>query len=511
MAADVIAFLGQIAANDAVMASSKATFDRRWDDWKFQEALANKELDQMDSQIAAAELRVAIAEKELENHLLQIENAKAVDEFMRTKYTNQELYQWQVGQISGVYFQSYKLAYDLAKRAERCFRFELGVQDSSYISFGYWDSLKKGLLAGEKLQYDLRRLDAAYLEGNRREFELTKHISLLLRDPLALVKLRETGRCFFSLPEEIFDLDYPGHYFRRIKSVSITLPCVAGPYTTISCTLRLLKNSIRINTADGADPDDGYAHNVDQDGLPVDDERFIENNIPVKAIAASNAQNDSGVFELNFRDERYLPFEGAGVISEWQLELFNDSRSDSDFGKGYRQFDYSTIADAVLHIKYTAREDAGPFKGKAIDHLRDHFEKDGETPGLRLLDLRREFPTQWQRFLHPANNGPHVFELEMSQNLFPIRDRGKTLKVNTVWAFVRCDGDSVDQISATTPPITIPLATADTYGDLHFGQVPIDVEMEPADAPVIWNLTLTASDIGKVKDVVLVLGYGWEE
>ena len=162
------------------------------------------------SQIAAAELRIAIAEKELENHVLQIENAKATDAFMRSKYTNQELYQWQVGQISGVYFQSYKLAYDLAKRAERCFRFELGLQDSSYINFGYWDSLKKGLLSGEKLQYDLRRLETAYLEQNRREFELTKHISLALLDPLALVKLRETGRCFFRLPEEIFDLDYPG-------------------------------------------------------------------------------------------------------------------------------------------------------------------------------------------------------------------------------------------------------------------------------------------------------------
>ena len=50
--------------------------------------------------------------------------------------------------------------------------------------------------------------------------------------------------------EELFDLDYPGHYFRRIKSVSLTLPCVAGPYTNISCTMRLLKNSLRINTGD---------------------------------------------------------------------------------------------------------------------------------------------------------------------------------------------------------------------------------------------------------------------
>jgi hypothetical protein len=39
------------------------------------------------------------------------------------------------------------------------------------------------------------------------------------------------------------------------------------------------------------------------------------------SIAASTA-HDSGVFELNFRDERYLPFEGAGAInSTWTLDL----------------------------------------------------------------------------------------------------------------------------------------------------------------------------------------------
>src|SRR5687768_9344653 len=105
---------------------------------------------------------------------------------MRSKYTNLELYQWQIGQISGVYFQSYRLAFDLAKRAERCFRFELGLAGSSYISFGYWDSLKKGLLSGEKLQMDLRRLEIAYLDQNRREFELTKNVSLALVDSPAL-------------------------------------------------------------------------------------------------------------------------------------------------------------------------------------------------------------------------------------------------------------------------------------------------------------------------------------
>lgn len=105
---------------------------------------------------------------------------------------------WQTGHISGLYFQSFRLAHDLAKRAERCLRFELGLTDSSYVGSGQWDSVKKGLLAGEKLQYDLRRLETAYLELGRRELELTKHVSLVRLDPRALVLLRETGRCFHA-------------------------------------------------------------------------------------------------------------------------------------------------------------------------------------------------------------------------------------------------------------------------------------------------------------------------
>jgi hypothetical protein len=512
VAGDVIALLGQIAANDSIMASSKASFDRRLDDWKLQERLAEKELDQIDKQISAAELRVAIAEKELENHQIQIDNAKAIDNFMRSKYTNLELYQWQVGEISNVYFQSYKLAYDLAKRAERCFRLELGLQDSSYINFGYWDSLKKGLLSGEKLQYDLRRLETAYLDQNRREFELTKHISLALLDPLALIRLRETGRCFFHVPEEIFDLDYPGHFFRRIKSVSLTLPCVTGPYTTLSCTLRLLKSEIRITS----DIPHVYAHNSDGD-LPADDPRFIENNIPVKAIAASSAQNDSGLFELNFRDDRYLPFEGAGAISAWTLELFTDP-SQADFGRRLRQFDYSTISDAVMHVKYTAREDAGPFKSKAIDNLHTYFSQNGNTtPTLRLLDLKQEFPSQWHRFVNPANpTGPNTFEFEMSPSLFQLKDMDQALKINTIWFLARCKNAQAYEIMLTLPeagPWTFSLPEVNQYGGLHVGQKDaLELLVVPTDPPVLWQLKMTPPlganlQDNEVENLIMVLGY----
>jgi hypothetical protein len=499
-----------------------ATYQRREDEWDFQVECAEKELEQVDASIAGAEIRVALSERELDNQRKLIEDAKAVAEFMKEKYTNEELYQWQITQISGVYFQSYKLAYDLAKRAERCFRFELGLAASDYIKFGYWDSLRKGLLAGEHLQYDLRRLESAYIEENRREFELTKHVSLAMLDPLALIKLRETGRCFFDLPEELFDHDFPGHYFRRIKSVSITVPSVIGPYTTLACTLRLLKNSVRVNTLDG---DAGYARNVDEDGAPADDERFVENHTPRKAIAISSANSDSGLFELNFKDDRYLPFEGAGVISSWALELFNDQESE-DFGKALRQFDYSAISDVVVHVKYTAREDAGPFKAGAIAHLREYFEADGGRRALRILDLRNDFGGAWRRFVNPAAPADgNVFELEASPALFYQRDAGKTLKVNAVSVIARGsdDGDYQATFEPPFPAGALALAKRDDVGGLHVGELDVsavDVTIAPSGPPATWrlrvqrpgggNLALDASGEAEVSDLFLILAYEWE-
>jgi len=46
--------------------------------------------------------------------------------------------------------------------------------------------------------------------------------------------------------------------------------------------------------------------------IDVPDDAFIKLPIGTTAIVTSTAQNDSGMFELNLKDERYLPFEGAG-------------------------------------------------------------------------------------------------------------------------------------------------------------------------------------------------------
>ncbi|HYI11053.1 MAG TPA: neuraminidase-like domain-containing protein [Thermoanaerobaculia bacterium] len=467
-----------ILEKSAGMASIIAGHQRRADEWQNSVALANKELEQLEKQLASAELRKAIAEKELQNHDLQIENSKAVDAFMRDKYTNQELYQWMSGQISQTFFQTYKLAYDVAKRAERCYRYEIGVQDSGFIQFGYWDSLKSGLMSGEKLQLDLRRLENAYLDQNRRELECTKHVSLAMINPRALLTLKETGVCFVDLPEELFDFDYPGHYFRRIKTVSISVPCVAGPHTTITCTLRLLKNSVRINTS--LVPQ--YEHNHDE-GVLTDDDRFRESHVRAKAIATSSGQNDSGMFELSFRDERYLPFEGAGAISTWQVELTQEP--------ALRQFSYDSISDVILHVKYTAREDAGQFRNAAVAYMKTVLDDAaGRMPLRRLFDLQREFPTEWYAFLHPTGTPDKILHLNVRKQHFPYFAQDGDIEITAVMLFVR--SDSTEALVATldppTSPASINLTTTGSADELHIGSKTSLAETLDETQP--WQLRL---------------------
>ena len=76
---------------------------------------------------ASATIREEIAQAELVNHDKQIENAQKIDEYLKDKFTNQELYSWMQGQLAAQYFQAYKLAYDVAKKAEQAFRHELGL------------------------------------------------------------------------------------------------------------------------------------------------------------------------------------------------------------------------------------------------------------------------------------------------------------------------------------------------------------------------------------------------
>jgi hypothetical protein len=419
------AFLNRGAAilsKGGSMAATMGSHWRRKNDWDLQAGIAQRELAQYDRQIAGAVIRQQIAEKELKNHDLATRNAAEVDDFMKAKFSNRDLYDWMTGQLSTLYFQTYQIAYDAAKKAERAFAYELGLSKADFIQFGYWDNLKKGLLAGDNLAYDLKRMDMSYIDQDRREYEITRSVSLVQLDPVALIQLKEGGECFFGLPEVIFDLDFPGHYFRRIKSVSLTIPCVVGPYTSLSTTLSLLKSSVRTspNTLSNA-----Y-------GRRDNDPRFADSYAQAQSIVTSSAVNDSGTFEA--RDDRYVPFERAGVISSWRLQLPPH---------GMTPFDVSTISDVVLHVRYTARDAGEPLRSLATAEVQkktlDAISRaEGATGLARMFSLRHEFPNEWYRGslgALPASDPPaRQMELTLGIERFPF-----LFSTATSLTFIRAD------------------------------------------------------------------------
>jgi hypothetical protein len=471
-------------------------YQRRALDWLQQAQQAAGEVEQIGKQILGAGIRLAIANQEVANHDLQIEHAKEIDAVMRDKYTNADLYDWMIGQLSAVYLASYQLAYDAAKRAERAYRFELGLRDSNFVQFGYWDNLKKGLLAGEQLQQDLNRLEAAYFDQNKREYELTKHVSLLSLDPMALLRLKMTGRCEVSLPEALFDVDQPAGYLRRLKSVAVSIPSILGTYTTVSCKLTLVKSSVRTTntTFNGA-----Y-------GRSADDPRFVDEFGAIQSVVTSGAQMDAGLFEANLRDERYLPFEGRGAISTWQLELPDR----------FRQFDYETITDVVLHVRYTARDGGEGLARLAVKELESALTAIGGSEYVlsRFFSLRHEFPTAWQRFMNvPDAQADHELTVDLTADRFPFIFQGAEVKIGEALILLklrRPEGyrnyTKNDALPVTLAPpagtaVQWTLAPTSLLGRLPYKRDQLASAVTVLGQPQAgtkWKLTVDSADIKKI-------------
>lgn len=416
-----------MAAN---MASILGGHQRRGQDWGLQQKLASCDIESIGRQIAGAELKAAIARQEIEIAKRNIKNNESVDTFMTGKFTNKELYRWMAGRLSGLYFQTYQMALDLAKMAQKSLQFELGYEESQvgYITSVYWDSLRKGLLSGEALQVDLDRMEKAHLEKNRRRFEISKTISLAELDPLALLELRDKRVCEFSIGEEQFDFDFPGHFCRQIKSISLTLPAVVGPYKNLNATLTQLSHKTLIEAAK-----EGLDHLLDPSKpQPLSVRANWRMN---EQVALSRSVNDSGLFQLNFQDERYLPFEGTGAVSTWRLELNGQPSA----------YDVATLTDVIIKLDYTALQGGDVFAAD-VKKLLKKREKSSENPlvGATLLNLSREFSAEWNAFLANPSQG---ISFKVTRDLF--ESLGKANRIGSVFIVYRLSKQGIASIGDT--------------------------------------------------------------
>jgi hypothetical protein len=406
IAAEVLNTISTWQTDQAGMAARTGSHQRRADDWTLQANLAARELSSTGRQIIASLIAEQVARHEYETVKAQVQQAQDVLTFLLSKkVTTAVFYSWMQSDLSGLYYQYYRFAYDTARQAEQTMKAELlrpELDSTQFIQFNYWDTGHQGLLSGEALYLDIKRLEMAYHDNNKRELELTRHVSLRQLDPLALLTLRITGSCTVTVPEWLYDRDCPGHYMRRIKTVGVSVPSVVGPYTSINCTLSLLSSSVRTSPllAGGV-----YARDASQD-----DDRFTDYFGSADTIVTSGGTYDSGMFETSLTDDRFLPFEGAGAISTWTVSLPAELPA----------FDYTTISDVILHIRYTARQAGDPLGSQATKELVTMMDTAGSSSQALLFCLRYDFPTQWAAFV----NGGGDFAVTLEKQFFPYAVQG---------------------------------------------------------------------------------------
>ena len=194
-----------------------------------------------------------------------------------------------------------------------------------------------------------------------------------------------------------------------------------GPYTGVHCRLTLLSSTTRIPIRGSGPPSVRIAavsgrRRCDYEYCP-DDPRIVSSTAR-EAIATSSGQNDSGLFELNFRDERYLPFEFQGAISHWRIEMPPENN----------YFDFDTLSDLIINLNYTAREGGEMLRKVASECADRHLPGDG----WGFFDVRHEFPDAWELFRDSFSGHKPAKELsiKLRRNLFPFVPRHRMLQIS---------------------------------------------------------------------------------
>lgn len=341
----------QLIASSLELQSNKISrsemYRRRREEWEIQRSSAQHEVEQIDAQLEGIAVRLESARLQVEHQEMQQKHTLAQLEFMQRKFTNQALYSWMRGKLSAIYYQFFDIAQSCCLMAQEALRRELNDNSLTFIRGSAWNGSTAGFMAGETLLLNLAEMDKAWMERNVRALEVTRTVSLaqvyagLTSDSFSLTEavanntqtsgnktwgadgneVKQDGDKELTASLKLSGLNIKGDYkaslgaTRRLKQVSVTLPALVGPYEDVRAVLSY-------------------------DGSVV---------MPrgCSAIAVSHGMNDSGQFQLDFNDARYLPFEGIPVDDAGSLTLsFPDAT-------GRQKALLESLNDIILHIRYT--------------------------------------------------------------------------------------------------------------------------------------------------------------
>lgn len=522
--ASIAGTTADLLGQSATIAETVGRNARRADEWQLQRQVAQYEADQLQCQIDAANERLAAARQELAVNQQQVADAAKVEQVLRTRFTNQDLYLWMTARAAAVYFQSFRLAQDLALATQTAYRFELD-RDDAIIAFDTWDNLHQGLMAGDGLALSLAALRKAYLDNDTRRLEIEKTVSLRQAFPLAFAGFRwghtagmsdaEPGKLDFTLSESMFDFDYPGHFSRKIKSISVSIPSVIGPYQDLHLTLTQNSNLV-VSAPDATAIEYAIASTAPAKPgtVPTPPPGSVrENWTPYQSIAVSRGVDDSGLFALDFRDERYLPFENTGAVSSWTLSMPPETN----------RIDYDNISDIILKVRYTARDGGSALRSRVMRMYAQNADQYAYL-NAASFDLGRTFNAQWRGLFGPPDeHGMSTIAFPVGAGavlpgLGPVTLRGVLVALEVAGDTPANDGTQpfLTVQAGNTPTVPVPIPVSNNYGEVR----PADIgslgrqltglewtlRFDTTHAPAVLRTGATL-DPAKLLNVIVVLVY----
>ena len=343
---DVLRVSATMKNGEAVKLDSSEQYRRRRQDWDLQREQARLEGEQITTQIASLNEQIAMAKKQQQQTELEQAYSAAILEILSTRFTGQALFNWQAARLATLYYQLYDTVSGLCAQAQISLRWETR-DNRNYLRPGNWNDLYQGLLAGESLLLSLQQMEAAYLRWDQRTLEVRKTTSLLALEPSMLLNIKqalasdmagieaagtnadkvqvELGSdnsltLTFRLEDMQIQNDYPATLnlgtVRLIKTLSVSLPVLLGPYQNVQALLRYDSSQ---QLAAGC-----------------------------KAVALSHGLDDSGQFQLDFNDGKYLPFEGLPIETGTFSLVFPNAKST-------QHALLLSMSDVILHVGYTIR------------------------------------------------------------------------------------------------------------------------------------------------------------
>lgn len=367
VAADVFNILSIGAQADADKQGASESYRRRRNDWALQRDQAFAEIRAIDAQIVAQNHALAAARTSLAQTLRANAQALTLYTFLKKRATNAELFNWMLGQLKALHYQTYDAVVSLCLSAQASLSAETGDYTTVTPPPQVLHDQYHGLTAGDHLRKYLLLLDREYVQRTERRLELVKTISLrgLFDDATdrqpgfdswaqAQDQLRVTGSLPFNITQLLCDRDYPGHYCRQISSVDVTLPVVTGPFENTRVILTQVSNMTATQaTAQSVqyllDPTAGVA--------PFD---VVHNVRSGQQVALSLGIADDGTSATKPEEGLLRPFQFTGLICTFMLNF-------PWFDRVRQAEQLASLTDIIIEIRYTARAGDPVFTRKVMD------------------------------------------------------------------------------------------------------------------------------------------------